>query len=441
MKLSNTDYNIVIAELIQSLNQHEHDMKYLYTQNKESTDRTFQLHYTNYRDIISFIRAIINYYVLFKPYSVIGKINHNVDYAFQFMNIEQNIKLSASSFIERLSSIIESFKTKMINITEQHDTTPAKPDSDSNSQHENNSIIESFQITSLVKKVSFGYHKGKVTQIIVLQNKHLCSCSEDNAIITYTFKYEIELYISTNHVDGINSIIQLDNGNIVSCSNDRSIKEFDLKTGKNVSNITKAHNEYITQLKNLSDSSFASASLDGNVNICDNKLNKLRSIRHQTSVKFIFFSESKKYLLCGLHNFNLFIWNIDPEKQIAKFEYIHSYNPGCVIELNNESKIIIGGSNILNIINLNNLQIERSVKINYIFNALICVGTQYLIAGIRSEGMFSSTDYLCVFDLTTFKKHIKFEEAHTDNINALIKLSDRTCATCSDDGLIIIWKY
>ena len=55
--------------------------------------------------------------------------------------------------------------------------------------------------------------------------------------------------------------------------------------------------------------------------------------------------------------------------------------------------------------------------------------------------MFSSTDYLCVFDLTTFKKHIKFEEAHTDNINALIKLSDRTCATCSDDGLIIIWKY
>lgn len=442
IKLSNKNYDVLIGNIIQTVNKHEHDMKCLYIKHKESIDQMSQLNYNNYCDINNFIRVIINYYVLFKPFSIIGKINHNVDYAFQFINVEKESK-SNVSFVERLLSIMEAFKTKMINLniihTEQKSISSLQ--SNTKSQNENKLKNEKLQITSLKMKVSFGYHKGKVTQIILLHNKHLCSCSEDNTIIIYTLNYEIERQIITNHVHGVNSIIQLDNGNIVSCSNDRSIKSFDVKTGQTTSNILKAHNDYITQLKNLSDSSFASASLDGIVNIWDNKLTKLRSIQHQTSIKFIYFSNSKRYLLCGLHNFNLFIWNINPDKQIAKYEYIHSYHPESIIEMNHESKIIIGGSNILNIINLNNLQIEKSITTTSNFNALICVGTNYLIAGTRSEGMFSSTDYLCVFDLTTFKKRIEIEEAHTDNINALVKLSNRTCATCSDDGLIIIWKY
>ena len=437
--ISNTNYNTLISEQIQFLNQHETNIKHHYSFNKESTDQTFQTDYTNYCDVNSFIRVIINYYVLFTPFSIIGKVNHNVNYALQFISAEHNNNKPNTSFTERLHSIIDSLKSKMTNMNVQS-TEQANHHSSTNDSKGDKSTSELSQITSLVKKVSFGYHKGKVTQIILLQNKRLCSCSEDNTIIIYTSKYEVALVISTPHVNGINSIVQLDNGNIVSCSNDRSIRAFDLKSGRSVSSVTKAHNEYIIQLKNLSGSSFASASLDGNVNIWDNKLSKLKCIQHQTSVKFVFFSQSKKCLLCGLHNFNLFIWNVDSEKQLAKFEYVHSYHPEGVLEYC-ESTIIIGGSNVLTIIDLNTLQIERTVKINYNFSTMIYARNKYIIAGIRKEGMFISNDQLCVLDLTNFNSRIEIDAGHTDNINALVKLNDKACATCSDDGLIIIWKY
>ena len=166
----------------------------------------------------------------------------------------------------------------------------------------NYSIIEKKQI---VEAKCITDHTSSVFSLLLLKDKRIASCSEDNTIRIYdpSNNYHCDQVIE-RHTKGITSICELDDGTIVSCSWDKSIMIGDYT-------IRNAHDICINKVITLPNNRIASCSGDKTIKIWMSKppySNIATKVLKKGIISLLYIKE-RDILLSGAAN-TLLLWNM-----------------------------------------------------------------------------------------------------------------------------------
>ena len=169
------------------------------------------------------------------------KIKLNIDGKEQnfFVNLEENInsKLELENLKKQnqeLREIIQ-FKDEKIKALEEKLEKYIKIEKEnekvfkSNNNLKNDNLYDDFNIKAKEPIYILNTHTGRITNLIVLKDGRLASCSSDYSIIIYNKSTNNPDLRIKEHKNWVLRIIQLGSGELASCSEDNIIKIFNIK--------------------------------------------------------------------------------------------------------------------------------------------------------------------------------------------------------------------
>ena len=246
----------------------------------------------------------------------------------------------------------------------------------------NNSLNEIEYVTSLISE--------KITYLQILNDGTICSGTELGNIYIYNQYNYVEIIKISEHIDYIFYIIQLKNGNILSTSRDNTIKIIKLNNFHFITYlIIKVfyNDDYAHKILELDDKKLICSfnkgmikiyePIDNNNNICYQEQLILKYEKLYESFAAI---KNKNLLILGCSKED-FIRIIDliEYKNIKKIGKIYNCRLVDVICQLNDKYFIIGGVDVIYLIQISNLKIVQEIKTQTYFSKCILLKNQTLL--------------------------------------------------------------
>lgn len=302
------------------------------------------------------------------------------------------------------------------------------------SKKEKMDMIKSIDFT-LIK--SLHNHSSFINSILKLQDGRIASCSSDKTIKIFNPQnYKCELTL-TGHQETIYYISQLENGNLVSCSEDQTIKIWSITedTFLCLHTIEDAHREWINKIIPCSNKRMASCSFDNTIKIWSSlpPYDLIATLDgHIKDVISIVQLKQKEYLVSASCDETLRIWNLVSYQFKAGIEKVSSSGSECMIEINND-KLIVGGKEIIQIINCSTYEIEGLINCPNVatINSIVELEDGIVLCGCY-KGIF-------LIYYHEENKYIEMKGMHKDEISSIIKISDNMIVSSSYDRSLKVW--
>ena len=221
--------------------------------------------------------------------------------------------------------------------------------------------------------------------LLLLKDSRISVASNNNIKIFNKFTYNEEINIIA-HSDYIWYILQLSNENLVSCSNDYSIKIYKIyiKSYIEIQNI-KAHlNSVYKVIEIINLNYIISCSTDKSIKFWE-------KISNTYEEKYCLFNDSSVYDIIQINN-NEFVsanseeqiinfWNINTKTKINKIRKIFSNFWNNILCKINENFLVVGGYEILYLINLNNKTLYKQIETDNWINSILIVNDNIFLTG------------------------------------------------------------
>ena len=263
----------------------------------------------------------------------------------------------------------------------------------------NDSIIKIFNFSSSKCELSLQGHHSTVTFLTQLTSNLLISCSYDQSIKVWSItsnSYQCVLTIEDAHWDVINKVIQLSYNRIASCSRDHHIKIWKSDTYELIQDF-EGHSHDI------------------------NSIIQLENKEILISLSSWFYEPVK-------------IWNLVTYQCITAIEGIDCWVRHSLLQLS-EDMIIIGGTEIIILFNVNQLKTIKTFKIKKIneIYSIIPIDTNTIICGC-------DCGHLVIINLTSGEIDIKCSQ-NKQNIYSLMKYDNKHILSGSSGFAINIWEF
>ena len=277
-------------------------------------------------------------------------------------------------------------------------------------------------------------HTKNVHSLFLLKDKRVASCSDDNTIRIYD---PLDNYkcveVIQKHTNSVRKLCQLDDGTLVSCSNDKSIIIGDYT-------INNAHDNKVLTVIALPKNRIASSSMDKTIKIwksnlpyCDTPFGVLKG--HTNCVYSILYMKERDVMVSGSADSTLRLWDISTYQLKSTIKQVECRSLNGLYQIDDE-RVIVGGTRGFNIVNINGCVIEKffiNQELRQVFCFVKLRDNETILFG-TTKGVF------CYYNLKTGEDK-KTHTEHTDSINHLLSIDDKTIASCSKDNTIKIWEY
>ena len=290
----------------------------------------------------------------------------------------------------------------------------------------------------LIKKIDD--HTERVNSLLILKDKRIASISGDLTIKVFSPSHNYHCDITLKgHTKNILYLTQMDNGLLVSNSDDGTIKIWSIEennTGLLFS--INAHERYIHKVIMLPNDQMVSCSSDLTIKVWKSTVpfSQLRVINnaHTDDITSIIYVKEKNFLISGSDDKQLKFWDLD-FNNFFTMKDIHCWDTHSLYQLD-KNRVIVGGIKKIIIVNIEKFYVENFIedsRLVYVYSFALLRDRKNVLCG-------GYNGYFCMYDIESNKFEVKQTE-HTQNINDLVLLDQRTIATCSKDKSIIIWNY
>ena len=361
-------------------------------------------------------------------YSAITNVLTNSSFEFHECTIDSDLPLLS---LEAIDTIISFFNTKTYV-----------------SLHPVN-CLSNFEIKrTLVNHESDCY----INSLTVLQDGRFIASYSDNTLKIFNqHTFDCELTMHDVHKKGVTYTCQLYDGSLLTGSEDKLIKMWNIQGKKyELINTVKASKYGVCRIVSLSDdtrifASFGFSSKMVKVWKWDENKNEFTNIEkfkgHTNNVESMLRvkkSDNNNLLLTGCNDKVLRFWELDTYQLIHSITNISFSSKNSIYEIP-KHKVIVGGFNCITIINTDNYAIEHFLEDNgfAVIDCFALLNEDYLLIAC---GDGSGRNFV-QFELDNFEFIAEKEHVHESNINSVVSIGNNTVASCSDDKLIIIWKF
>ena len=350
--------------------------------------------------------------------------NINDLYVIQCPNCRDNIKNYNNNFNNMLSEL----KKHMENIN--------------NIINENNFDIKVKKPIHIIQA-----HEEYVSCATVLNDGRLATCSGDKSIIIYNKeKFNPELIIN-EHYGYVRYILKLSSGRLASCSDDKTIKIFNIfeKIQEGIKNYEilqelKAHNDSIYKIIELENQKLVSCSDDQKIIIYSKGYEYKKEKEINTNGSNFCVIQTKINEICyyvekGYNEGSIYFYDFN-ENEIRKVIEKISRGGMNFFHMIKEDLLLITGNGKISIINVNKYNIvnEIDIKDSSFINVACMLNENIILTGDYNKKIIQwrlEDDNLILIS--------KKENAHNDEISALIKLDNGHILSGSYSGEIKIW--
>ena len=273
--------------------------------------------------------------------------------------------------------------------------------------------------------------------LLLLKNSRISVASNNRIKIFNKFTYNEEINIRA-HSDYIWYILQLLNENLVSCSNDYSIKIYKIyiKSYIEIQHI-KAHlNSVYKVIEIINLNYIISCSTDKSIKFWE-------KISNTYDEKYCLFNDSSVYDIIQINNNELVsanseeqiinFWNINTKIKINKIRKIFSNFWNNILCKINENFLVVGGYEILYLVNLNNKTLYKQIETDNWINSILIINNNIFLTGDNGNIKMWKIENNNIKLIDTKEKIFK------GYIYSMIKLKNNDyIALGLDDELIII---
>ena len=282
-------------------------------------------------------------------------------------------------------------------------------------------------------------HDNAIYSLVLLEDGRIATCSGDKKIKVFNLTdYKCDMTLE-GHTDTVTYISQLDNGKLISCSRDRSFKvwSIDKNTFKLDTTIEEAHNSILWKIIPISNKRIASCSFEGNIKIWNGEApySHIKTLEgHSSDVSSIIQIKDKEELVSASYDFTLILWNLSTYSKEKTVKGVKCRWSNSLLELPGH-RVIVGGYNLLSVVNLSTGEIEQSVEDDQLEGicSMISLRDETVLCGCRKK--------LTEFDINHNTLVCINEEAHQNDISSLVVVNDSMFVSCSWDTTFKIWKY
>ena len=319
------------------------------------------------------------------------------------------------------------------------------------------SMTVNVQNTLQTNFITLRNHLDSVTNIFLLDNNTLCSCSCDGKIIIYDLSSFKELYLIEDNVKIIFHT-KLSNNNIVSCCENGDIKIY----GKNSSFIKifdsndfilldtlDSHKQPVCKVIEINEKLIASCALDGQIKIWENinnKYNCKKSIfinEEGQSINLLKINENEIVSSSSISNYLTF-WNISNFTIINMIKNIVcNWNRNSLL-MATKNILLVGGDIYddkyygIYLIDIINHQLYSHIDNDLSITSVIKLSNERILIGCENE----KKEYLMIeYELkgkNLIEKNLK-RKAHDNLITGLIETENGEIISSSLDGEIKFW--
>jgi len=360
---------------------------------------------------------------------------------FQNKKLNERIKILENKNIiekEEFNKIISSYHQKLINIENQIKKLN-NPEKEIQLKYSNLRQINSIKP-----------HNDCIRNVKTFPSGKIISVSVDKSIKIYDDNnFQIIQNISKAHDDAIIDISIKDENNFVTCSKDKNIKTWIKKNIEGMFKneilftlniiIEQAHNDIISKVIFCLNGNIISCSLDKKIKIWEEKKKNnyecIKILSHLNFISSILLIEDKNILISsGVDGTNF--WSLNNYDYLFNIKDTWCGGRNALKRLDND-RIIIGG-NVDGIIKVISLSEKNIIK--EIINNFLCWG----ICVIKEKGVFligGKSNNINVFRNDNYECIQIINNAHSNFINGIIELKDKSILSFSDDKIINIWSF
>ena len=290
-------------------------------------------------------------------------------------------------------------------------------------------------------------HNGKcINDLLYTNNGKLFSASDDKTIGIYNwnkdekqFEYENSL---KGHTDYVLTLCKTkDPLCILSGSRDETIKMWQVSTYKCIRTF-EGHSDAIFHIIIYSDDKIISASADKSIKIWNQQGECLNTLKgHTDEVAGLIELKDKRLVSCSCDNQVLF-WNMNTY-QIETNHTINNvecrYYGKAVLYLKEDDKLLVAGIGEINVIDLNEYRVIKTIKDNLNGNKIPCI--LYLYDRTLIAGLFADNNQLVCYDENLeFKSIIPYP--YSSRISSSVKIDNENMfVTAGYGGYLILWEY
>ena len=284
-------------------------------------------------------------------------------------------------------------------------------------------------------------HSNYINSLLLLSDGRLASCSYDNTIKIYNINNNYHCDITLKgHTDCVYYISQLDNNKLISCSEDKTIKIWSITQSSYQCDYTinNAHSKRIFKVISLTNNRVASCSADSTIKIWNSNhpYNLIKTLNgHTGSVESIIQLKDKDILISGseydhtLRKWNLLTYQCD--KIINNVQCCYS---NSLLEIDN-NRIIVGGENIITIVNISNDIIEYQIENNKL-------SFVYSFVQLRDGNILCGCEkgLICLYDIKLNTLSFREEKIHYGEVCCLLNINKYQFISSSYNK-IKVWEY
>ena len=372
----------------------------------------------------------------------INKINQ-LEYSYQsFLTINNNILDIIMIIInnynnnhynyytrENIINIINKYEIKIYNCNNTKELI--------NYYNNYNILINHVDINNINNIKTIYEHSKFVNSLLLLSDGRLASCSEDKTIKIYDIKNNYHCDITLEgHTDCVTYISQLYNNILISCSS-HTIKIWSITQSSYQCDYTinNAHNDYIYKVIPLTNNRIASCSADKTIKIWNsnhpyNLINTLNG--HNNYVTSIIQLKDKDILISGSWDNTLRKWNLLTYQCVKIINNVWCYN-NSLLEIDN-NRIIVGGYNVITIVNISNDIIEHQIE-NYKLDRA------YSFLKLRDGNILCgcSNGLICLYDIKLNTLSFRQEKIHKERVYCLLNINKNQFISSHKE--IKVWEY
>lgn len=219
----------------------------------------------------------------------------------------------------------------------------------------------------LSETLTFKGHNDEIENIYQLKDGKIATTSQDRTIIYNSTKQYQKQVTFKGHTDDVYSLCELSDGNIVSCSRDKTIKIWSITDNKYkcLFTIENAHASDIFKVISLPKNRIATCSKDSLIKIwksdpqyCKEPISILKG-PYTLSINSIFYHRQKDILISGeYYNTFLCFWNIKTYQCVSIITNVMCSEKRSIYQIDSK-RIVIGGYNYLNIVDINKCKINH----------------------------------------------------------------------------------
>ena len=358
--------------------------------------------------------------------------------------------LKNSTFIDlELNSPENKFPKPSPSVHSQHthkSSESRKPKDIDNASQQQQQQQQKSKLTELKLLRKEDVHEHGVTCMCSLSNGGFATSSRDCSIKIFTFNpmpiTKLTIYIKKAHSKGVSYLCSAPNNLLISSGYDKAINIWEIKyqTYKLLKTIT-SHYKIVNQVILLSNYRFASCSEDTTIKIfsLDSPFNQIAGLISHKDITSIIQRKNHEVLISGsgIDSQQINFWDIRNYKQEKK--QINNVYCACQTSLCEfgENKLLVGGTEIVKIINLDKAEVTGEIK-DHFFKGLKI----YVVSDVGTAIILGTEDgSIGIIDKFENKQiTLKKRQAHNDLISSIMPLNSKIFITSSFDNSIKIWE-